>query len=68
MNKVAQIFLGLFLGAILGVASFTFYITFTYPNYFRDSGAPPLLPGIILGAPVGTALGILVAVLWPSRR
>jgi hypothetical protein len=68
MNRVATVTLGGALGAILGVLCFALYITFAHPNYYRDSGAPPILPGIIFGCPSGFVFGLVVGAIWPLKK
>ncbi len=68
MGAVVRGLLGLFLGAIVGIASVTLLITLKYPNYYRDSGAPPLLPGIFIGGPVGALMGLVAGAVWPVRK
>jgi hypothetical protein len=68
MKKVAQLFLGLVLGTVLGVAALTVFIQLTSPDYYRDSGNPPLVPGIFVGGPAGAVFGLIAGALWPTRR
>ncbi|MBC8066373.1 MAG: hypothetical protein H7Y17_16195 [Chlorobia bacterium] len=68
MNRLAMIVLGGILGGFLGVVAFTLYVSVTQPNYTRDAGSPPLLPGIILGGPAGFVIGLVIGAILPIRQ
>jgi hypothetical protein len=68
MGRPFLAFLAFLLGIVLAIGGTSLYIQVTYPNYYRDSGSPPIIPGVIFGCPGGVFLGMFLAWLTLRRR
>ena len=68
MNRIGAVFIGAAIGGAVGIGTVTYLISMSSPNYYRDSGSPPLLPGIFLGGPGGLLAGTIFGALVPLKR
>ncbi|MBS1717160.1 MAG: hypothetical protein JSS72_05460 [Armatimonadetes bacterium] len=57
-----------FLSIGLGVAAVTLFFQFGVKDYYRNSGAPPIIPGFFLGGPVGLVAGLVLSLALQVRR
>lgn len=55
-------------GMILCVGGILLYFKIKYPDYFQQSGMPPLLPALLFGIPGGLIAGRISNLIWPPKN
>lgn len=63
----AGILIGGGVGLVAAIALFSAYLSFRYPNNYRDSGLPNAAVALILAGPWGLAMGAALGALIAAR-